>query len=64
MRSPMPVCRLWWIADKPLSPSHMHAAYDQRIIADIVRRLANEDPLTTEPCAPLPREEKPSVAGE
>ena len=56
--------RLWWIADKPLSPSHMHAAYDQRIIADIVRRLAGEDPLTTEPCAPLPNQKKPSVAHE
>jgi len=56
--------RLWWVADKPLSPSHMHAAYDQRIIADIVRRLAGEDPWTTEPCAPLPSDGESSVAHE
>lgn len=56
--------RLWWVADKPLSPSHMHAAYDQRIIADIVRRLAGEEPWTTDPCAPLPGAEESSVAHE
>jgi len=46
--------RLWWVPNKPLSLAHVRALYDERIIGDIVRRLANETPWTTEPCAPLP----------
>ena len=53
--------RLWWVPNKPMSLAHLRAFFDERIVADIVRRLANEDPWTTEPCAPWPgaREEKP-----
>ena len=48
--------RLWWVPNRPFSLSHLAAPYDPRIIADIVRRLAGEEPWTCEPCTPLPCE--------
>jgi len=48
--------RLWWVPNKPLSLAHLRALFDERIIADIVARLAGEPPWTTEPCAPVPGE--------
>ena len=43
----------WWLA-KPWSFSHLLAAHDVRILADIARRLRGEQPFTAEPAAPLP----------
>lgn len=36
----------WWVPNKPLSMSHNMAGADQRIIADIARRLRRETPFT------------------
>jgi pimeloyl-ACP methyl ester carboxylesterase len=44
----------WWVSKLPLQPAHIGAATDPRILADILRRLRDETPLTTEPAAPLP----------
>jgi pimeloyl-ACP methyl ester carboxylesterase len=45
---------VWWVSKLPMQPSHIGAATDPRILADIIRRLRGESPLTTEPAAPLP----------
>jgi pimeloyl-ACP methyl ester carboxylesterase len=44
----------WWVSKLPLQPAHIGAATDPRILADIIRRLRDETPLTTEPAAALP----------
>jgi pimeloyl-ACP methyl ester carboxylesterase len=44
----------WWIANIPGQPAHLLASSDPRIVADIARRLRNEQPFTTDPPAPLP----------
>ncbi len=43
----------WWVASG-LVFSHTFAGRDVRILADILRRLRYEEPLSTEPAAPLP----------
>lgn len=43
----------WWVPTPPMSFSHLGAATDPRIMADIARRLRGEPPLTTEPPAPI-----------
>ena len=43
----------WWVPTPPASFSHLGAATDPRIMADIARRLRGDLPLTTEPPAPL-----------
>lgn len=50
----------WWLPARPLDPSHDGARNDPRIQADIMRRLRNEEPLTTTPRAPLPPAEDES----
>ncbi len=45
---------LWWVPDLPLSPSHLEAPSDPRILLDIVLRLCNQTPVTVEPAPPLP----------
>lgn len=45
----------WWVPNKPLSLSHNMAGADERIIADIARRLRNEPPLTCDPARPVPQ---------
>ena len=47
----------WWVTNAPFSPAHLAASTDPRILADIARRLRNEEPFTTNPPAPLPGEE-------
>ncbi|MHC4415499.1 MAG: esterase/lipase family protein [Planctomycetota bacterium] len=42
----------WWVSNPPLSLSHLGAAHDPRILADIARRLRGQSPLTVEPPAP------------
>ncbi len=43
----------WWVPTPPASFSHLGAATDPRIMADIARRLRGDPPLTTEPPTPL-----------
>jgi len=44
----------WWVPNQPLHHAHIGAATDPRIMADILRRLRDEKPLTKNPPAPLP----------
>jgi pimeloyl-ACP methyl ester carboxylesterase len=46
----------WWVPGVPFQPPHSGAVIDARIIADIARRLRGEEPFTTDPAAPVPRE--------
>jgi pimeloyl-ACP methyl ester carboxylesterase len=46
----------WWVATPPLENPHIGAPLDPRIVADIVRRLRGEPPLTHSPPATLPAE--------
>ena len=46
----------YWVSSRPLELAHVQAAYDPRILADIVRRLRGEPPLTGPVPAPLPGE--------
>ncbi|MEM6550964.1 MAG: hypothetical protein AAF750_02320 [Planctomycetota bacterium] len=43
-----------WVQPPPFSLAHNYALDDPRLIADILRRLRNETPLSTDPPAPLP----------
>jgi hypothetical protein len=43
----------WWVPSG-FTFSHVLAAYDERILADILRRLRGEEPFTLTPAAPLP----------
>ncbi|MEM6393463.1 MAG: hypothetical protein AAF797_11870 [Planctomycetota bacterium] len=43
-----------WVHPPPFSLAHNFALDDPRLIADILRRLRNEPPLSTDPPAPLP----------
>lgn len=45
---------LWWVPTPSGEYSHMHAFTDDRILADIARRLRGEAPFSTLPAAPLP----------
>ena len=44
----------WWLPNRWFEDSHIGAATDPRILADIARRLRREPPFTREPPAPLP----------
>lgn len=44
-----------WLPNQPFTLSHVDAAKDPRIIADIARRLRDEPPFATTPASPLPR---------
>jgi len=46
----------WWVPNAPLQFSHINSMRDERIIADIARRLRGETPYTIAPPAPLPPE--------
>jgi hypothetical protein len=48
-----PGVNAWWVPNG-LSFSHLLAGYDDRILADILRRLRDEEPYSIEPAAPLP----------
>ena len=45
----------WWVPSG-FTLSHMLAGHDKRILADILRRLRYEEPFSTEPPAPLPKQ--------
>ncbi len=47
----------WWVPNRPFEFAHLAAFTDPRIRADILRRLRNEQPFTTEPRAPWPSSE-------
>ena len=44
----------WWVPNEPMQNPHIGAATDARILADILRRLRSEKPLSIEPAAPVP----------
>jgi len=44
----------WWVPNPFLQGSHLGAAADPRILADIARRLRGEEPFTRGPPTPLP----------
>jgi len=44
----------YWVSNPPFQSAHMGAAVDPRILADIARRVRDEQPFTTSPPAPLP----------
>lgn len=44
----------WWVQNQPLQFSHLNSFREERILADISRRLRGEDHYTIEPAAPLP----------
>lgn len=44
----------WWVSNPFLQSPHIGAPTDPRILADVLRRLRHETPLSTEPRAPLP----------
>jgi len=44
----------WWVPAQPFRSGHMTSFNDERILADIARRLRHEAPFTTEPRSPLP----------
>jgi hypothetical protein len=44
----------WWVPNPPGEFTHVGAMTDPRILADVVRRLRGESPLTKEPPTPLP----------
>lgn len=44
----------WWVQNQPLEFAHLNSFRDERIMADISRRLRGELPYTISPAAPLP----------
>ncbi|HEY7088844.1 MAG TPA: hypothetical protein VH518_12190 [Tepidisphaeraceae bacterium] len=44
----------WWLRGPPTFSPHLAAMLDDRILADIARRLRGEEPFTRSPAAPLP----------
>ncbi len=61
-----PGVNAWWVPNG-LALSHLMAGFDNRILADILRRLRDEEPYSIEPAAPLPARATKSesrVAGE
>ena len=44
----------WWVDVLPATTPHKGCTDDPRVLADIFRRLRGEEPLATEPAAPLP----------
>lgn len=44
----------WWVSNKFLEGSHLSAHRDERILADIARRLRDEQPFTQYPPQPFP----------
>jgi pimeloyl-ACP methyl ester carboxylesterase len=50
----IPGTRAWWLSTPPLISPHFAAMIDDRILADIARRLRGEEPFSHSPPAPLP----------
>lgn len=48
-----PGATAWWVPSG-FTMAHTFAGHDQRILADILRRLRGEQPFTIEPPAPIP----------
>ncbi len=49
-----PGMKAWWVQNQPFQFSHMNCGRDERILADIARRLRGEKPYATSPPAELP----------
>jgi hypothetical protein len=45
-----------WVPNEPFEPAHLWAQRDDRILADIGRRLRGEAPFAMDPPEPLPAE--------
>ena len=54
----------WWVANPPFGLAHIGAPHDPRIMADILRRLRDEQSLTTLPAAALPDDQTAADGGE
>jgi len=52
----------WWVPNQPMAFAHLTAASDSRIVADILRRLRHERPLTIGEPSPPPANERGSPA--
>jgi hypothetical protein len=52
--APRDVVAAYWVPNPPLQVAHSGAATDDRILADIARRLRDEPPFTKPPPATLP----------
>lgn len=50
----------WWVPNPPFEASHLNMPSDERLIADIARRLRGERPFATEPRAALPTRSRTS----
>jgi hypothetical protein len=46
---------VWWVDVPPFQTPHLAGVMDDRIIADVARRLRGETPFATSPPAPLPQ---------
>jgi hypothetical protein len=51
----------FWLANDSLLPSHYTAMFDDRILADIARRLRDEPPFSDFPATPLPVDDRPMM---
>jgi hypothetical protein len=49
----------YWLDNQSILPAHLEAMMDERILADIARRLRDEKPFTIPPPAALPPEDYP-----
>lgn len=47
----------WWVSNKFLEGAHLGAHRDERILADIARRLRGEEPFTRYPPLPFPNDD-------
>jgi pimeloyl-ACP methyl ester carboxylesterase len=45
----------WWLPNPPGLSAHLQAMMDERILADIARRLRGEAPFTQTPACPIPK---------
>jgi pimeloyl-ACP methyl ester carboxylesterase len=52
-----------WVANQPFRMAHGSIAADERILADIARRLRGEPPFSAPPFAPLPSSTCPRSSG-
>ncbi|MDX2170732.1 MAG: hypothetical protein SF182_26920 [Deltaproteobacteria bacterium] len=52
-----------WLANQPFQFAHGSIDADERILADLARRLRGEPPFSTAPRTPLPRNHRPRSSG-
>jgi hypothetical protein len=52
-----------WVANQPFRFAHSSIDADERILADVARRLRGEPPFSTSPAVPLPMASRPQSSG-